>query len=580
MRKKVLWLVFIVAQVCLPLAAPGIEGRWGQDLGFHLMRIEGIAEGLENGVFPVKMQGLWMEGYGYPVSVYYGDFLLYIPALLRLCGVPVVAAYKIFVALVNLGTGLLALYSFRKIFGDDRVALVCAAAYLTAGYRLLNLYVRAAAGEYCAMMFLPLLAAAVWEIYRGKPAGIRERFSMATLLALALSGLIGTHLLTTEMAGVVLLIVGLIFWKRTFSREVFPTLALACGETALLNLYFLVPFLDYYLHVPVYLNRVMEGVKQIQEDGASLFQLLAFWASPFQRGDASTHLIATPGPLLLAVPVVGLILLFRRKLTRQTLLFWLGSLGLLLVSTCYFPWDFLAESSRVGQFLAQVQFPWRYVGPAALFLTLTLGSLFTRELPAERERTGRRLIGAEETQTGKTRRRSRSLRRLLRVAALLCVLQSLLFAGQYVRGYEPVFYSRRQDLDTCDMGMIEYLRYPTEREELTGEPAGDGMERIEIRSRRGTETVLLCTAGDQGGTVEAPVLNYPGYHVVDEEGNEYNIRDGENNVICFDLPAGFSGEITIRFTEPWYWRAGECLSLAPLVVIAVVAVVMRRGRHS
>ena len=298
MRKKVLWLVFIVALVCLPLAAPGIEGRWGQDLGFHLMRIEGIAEGLENGVFPVKMQGLWMEGYGYPVSVYYGDFLLYIPALLRLCGVPVVAAYKIFVALVNLGTGLLALYSFRKIFGDDRVALVCAAAYLTAGYRLLNLYVRAAAGEYCAMMFLPLLAAAVWEIYRGKPAGIRERFSMATLLALALSGLIGTHLLTTEMAGVVLLIVGLIFWKRTFSREVFPTLALACGETALLNLYFLVPFLDYYLHVPVYLNRVMEGVKQIQEDGASLFQLLAFWASPFQRGDASTHLIATPGPLL------------------------------------------------------------------------------------------------------------------------------------------------------------------------------------------------------------------------------------------------------------------------------------------
>ena len=580
MRKKVLWLVFIVALVCLPLAAPGIEGRWGQDLGFHLMRIEGIAEGLENGVFPVKMQGLWMEGYGYPVSVYYGDFLLYIPALLRLCGVPVVAAYKIFVALVNLGTGLLALYSFRKIFGDDRVALVCAAAYLTAGYRLLNLYVRAAAGEYCAMMFLPLLAAAVWEIYRGKPAGIRERFSMATLLALALSGLIGTHLLTTEMAGVVLLIVGLIFWKRTFSREVFPTLALACGETALLNLYFLVPFLDYYLHVPVYLNRVMEGVKQIQEDGASLFQLLAFWASPFQRGDASTHLIATPGSLLLAVPVVGLILLFRRKLTRQTLLFWLGSLGFLLVSTCYFPWDFLAESSRVGQFLAQVQFPWRYVGPAALFLTLTLGSLFTRELPAERERTGRRLIGAEETQTGKTRRRSRSLRRLLRVAALLCVLQSLLFAGQYVRGYEPVFYSRRQDLDTCDMGMIEYLRYPTEREELTGEPAGDGMERIEIRSRRGTETVLLCTAGDQGGTVEAPVLNYPGYHVVDEEGNEYNIRDGENNVICFDLPAGFSGEITIRFTEPWYWRAGECLSLATLVVIAVGAVVMRRGRQS
>ena len=580
--KKALWIVLLAALVCLPLAAPGLEGRFGQDLGFHLMRIEGIAEGLENGVFPVKMQSLWMEGYGYPVSVYYGDFLLYLPALLRLCGVPVVAAYKIFVALVNLGTGLLALYSFRKIFGDDRVALVCAAAYLTAGYRLLNLYVRAAAGEYCAMMFLPLLAAAVWEIYRGKPDSIRERFSMATLLALAVSGLIGTHLLTTEMAGVVLLIVGLIFWKRTFSREVFPTLALACGETALLNLYFLAPFLDYYLHVPVYLNRVMEGVKQIQEDGASLWQLLAFWASPFQRGDASTHLIATPGPLLLAVLVAGLILLLwkKRGLSRQTLFFWSASLALLLVSTCCFPWDFLAKSSSVGRFLAQVQFPWRYVGPAALFLTLTLGSLFVREFSAGRERMGGRLTAAEKTGNEGVGEKGRSLYRLFWIAAFLCVFQSLLFAGQYVRGYEPVFYSQRQDLDTYDMGMIEYLRYPTEREELTGEPAGEGMDRMEILSRRGTTTVLFCAAGDDGGTVDAPVLNYPGYHVVDEEGNEYNIRDGENNVIRFDLPAGFFGEITIRFTEPWYWRAGELLSLAALAVIAVGAVVMRRRRQS
>ena len=130
------------------------------------------------------------------------------------------------------------------------------------------------------------------------------------------------------------------------------------------------------------------------------------------------------------------------------------------------------------------------------------------------------------------------------------------------------------------MGMIEYLRYPTEREELAGKPVGEGMDRVELLSRRGTTTVLFCAAGDDGGTVEAPVLSYPGYHVVDEEGNEYNIRDGENNVICFDLPAGFSGEITITFTEPWYWRAGELISLATLVVIAVGAVVMRRGRQS
>ena len=45
-----------------------------------------------------------MEGYGYPISVYYGDILLYIPALLRLMGFSVTQCFKFYILMINIGT--------------------------------------------------------------------------------------------------------------------------------------------------------------------------------------------------------------------------------------------------------------------------------------------------------------------------------------------------------------------------------------------------------------------------------------------------------------------------------------------
>ena len=54
----------------------------GHDIYFHLMRIEGLAQGLGAGEFPVRIQPAWYDGYGYAVSVFYSDLFLYPAALL------------------------------------------------------------------------------------------------------------------------------------------------------------------------------------------------------------------------------------------------------------------------------------------------------------------------------------------------------------------------------------------------------------------------------------------------------------------------------------------------------------------
>ena len=76
--------------------------------------------------------------------------------------------------------------------------------------------------------------------------------------------------------------------------------------------------------------------------------------------------------------------------------------------------------------------------------------------------------------------------------------------------------------------------------------------------------------------VEIPILSYPGYHIVDEQGNEYNIREGKNHEIQWILPANFAGELVVSFEEPWYWRVGELLSLLGYIGTGMVLV---RGRR-
>lgn len=82
---------------------------WGADLEYHLFRIKGIADGLQHGQFPVRMQMVQVNGYGYPSSIMYPDALLYIPAVLNILGISVVNSYRLFALVVN---GLSVLFSY------------------------------------------------------------------------------------------------------------------------------------------------------------------------------------------------------------------------------------------------------------------------------------------------------------------------------------------------------------------------------------------------------------------------------------------------------------------------------------
>lgn len=532
-------LGFVTFICSLPIFADGIEGRFGQDLAFHLMRIEGIATELRSGVFPVKMQSLWMEGYGYPVSVYYGDLLLYFPAVLRLAGVPVIAGYKIYLLAVNFGTVCISYYCFRRIFGNREIAVICVMAYVTSSYRYLNLYIRAAVGEYSAMMFLPLIALAVYRIYTEEGTTRSMRFCNASYLALGMTGLIGTHILTVEMVCVVLVMVCAILWRKTFTKAAISTYVTAMVETLLLNLYFIVPFLDYYVHESVRINEVIGNARHIQGDGAYLTQFFAFFEQPFSSlpWSTSSRVAVSPGVVLMLALMGACYLWMHKKLSKTAKFCTAMSLILLFVSSNLFPWEWIGTSSRLGDLLAQVQFPWRYVELANVFLTLLLGYLLASGVQEE------------------TRKRM-----MLVITAIICIMSGY-FSSMYLDNMEAVTYTATEDLDTYDMGFVEYLRSGTEREAFTHELAVSEGVDAEIVSRRGTDVEIRCSAGGEGGFVELPILNYKGYYAIDENGDALSIADGKNNVIRIELPMRYEGSVSVGYRQAGYWVAAEILSL-------------------
>ena len=556
-RKYLLAMIGIIFAASIPVFYSGLDGH---DLMFHLNRIEGIARELRYGNFPVRIQSSWMAEYGYPVSIYYGDVLLYVPAMFRMFGFSIDEAYKMFVLSMNIAGAIIAEQSFKRIFLKRSTSLLLTLVYMTASYRLVDVYVRTAVGEYCALIFLPLLALAAYNIYcPNKNVTFKQNFANATILALGMSGIITAHVLSAEMAAFVLLLVCIVYFKKTLTLQTIRTYVMAIAETLLLCAGFLVPFVDYYLNVSV---EITAGVNQdaartIQEKGANIGDFFAFFSDPF--GDWYTALF-NPGIVLMLALVSGIALWSVRKATKDIKSLSVLAMITLFMATNVFPWNSLSHDFMLFDLLAEVQFPWRYVGMAIILLTILLGMIL------------------ERTEIEQYLKISKST--IIGVCGVICVLMTFVFTGYYGDNLERNVYYDTANLDTWDIMGEEYKRVGASTHEFRGEILGEGIEYIETVARKGCEMDVLCKIGKSGGTVTLPILNYKGYVVLDKNGNEFKIYDDENMLVTFNIPDKYEGMIYVRFVEPWYWTASFGVSMGTLMLLMFLGVKNRKASRS
>ncbi len=530
----------------------------GHDIYFHLMRIEGLAQGLRAGEFPVRIQPAWYDGYGYAVSVFYSDLFLYPAALLRLLGISLQDAYKVYVVLCNIATALISGYSFGKIFRKREIGVFGSCLYTLAPYRLVNLYTRGALGEYTGMIFWPLLIYSCVLLLNEDRNKVQLQKG-AVFMGISMAGMLQSHMLTAEIACMVLLLVVIVHCRRTFHKEV---MLAGCGAVAAalgLSAWFLIPFLDYMLFGRFNINSIRNNDIMIQRQGAFLSQVFAIFDNAVGQSldaGAGTAGDFTQGVgLSLMLSVIILMLLCIRGYLKQEerrnkqITITAVGLGVLMVamSTLYFPWDRLCRISRICRYIiVKIQFPWRFTGVAVGLLVVVWCAVLNY---TEREYDRRKKV----------------------ITICLAVGILLLSVGHFVidlnQRAERIQVRSVEEMDTFVASGEEYLPVDTVLDKLkTQELYKDDSVEISDVVYRGTSITMHVknTSAQQAG-LELPRLYYAGYQALEvtDEGQHFSIEvtDGTNHVIKLMIPEETEGNITLSFREPWYWRLAEIITL-------------------
>lgn len=558
-------LIVLTFIVSIPLMVDYLLS--GHDLPFHLMRIEGLKAGLLSRVFPVRIQPDWLNGHGYAASVFYGDVFLYIPAILRIFGITVQNVYKLYVLLVNIATIFISYYCFSKM-STKKCGLICAALYSLNIYRLTCLYIRAAVGEYTAMVFLPVVLYGLWKVYT-LPEDNKEHKQSWVTIAAGYTGIILSHMISCELVALFTVLTCLLLWKSTFSKKNFWVLFKAVVAIVLLNLWFIVPVMDYLSSAVYVINDPdMYTPYRLDERAAYPSQLFMniYGVTGSMQYSAGTQneMPMTLGSSYLLLFVAWFIWGTERTTEKDTnkkevwLCVLLGIFSLVF-ATYLFPYTALANIFPILEFPERsLQYPWRFLSVAALFFTW-LACLFFRNKRIE-------------------------LKKKYAVAVIVVVVavwQGISFMSQILNEKSPYRIYQEGNFTTCEVMNGEYLPIDSDIEDYVNKLTYDVSKiKVDFWNRYYNSIELnLTNMAQEIQQIEIPILYYKGYKAEINGGGQLGINAGTSGRISVNIPAGFNDTVLISFKEPWYWRCSEIISfMAYMFLIWTIIFKWRESR--
>lgn len=452
---------------------------------------------------------------------------MYFPALISFFK-SITTAYKIYVIAVNAGTVLIAYFCFQQISKSKYIGVASSIIYTLSMYRICNLYIRAAMGEYTAMMFYPLIVLGMWKILK------RDK---------------------DEKGNGCIISIKSVLQKNTLLQFLKSVCATVC-----LNVWFLVPFLDYSREdLDIFQN---VDFYEMQERGLTIYDIFA-WTTKGAgrvREDYSNRIPVTLGVSAVFIIILGIIVLAKNtewKEKEKVNIIWSFFLVVLsaLMTLRIFPWNKLERISLLHRLVVSLQFPFRFMAVCMVFVSLLACLLF---VVCERKINNRK-----------------NFMILLFAFCFLSAWQSMEFTDRIMMNSieypeEEPYTDITNILASTHNKLYHYVG--TNQDELYSDKDIKGDVIIENWERNGNESIsneftIKCKTEDETSII-LPLAYYPDYQCEDvETGNVYQTYRGTNNRLCAVLPENYEGTLWIKFKEPWFWRGSEFVSFISLIVL-------------
>jgi hypothetical protein len=513
-----------------------------QDLDYHILRIEGIKNEFLQGSFPPYIHSTFLNGYGYGNGLFYPEVLLYFPALLSAIGLSISVAYKVFIFFITLLNLISSYFSIKYISKNRYISLCFTALFILCQYRLSNVFVRAAAGEYCAFVFIPIVVAGMYDFFNND-------FKKAWILGLGFMGLFLTHTITFAIALVLMLTVLVIKWRYIFkNKALLLKLLKTTGAVILLTSFYWGPMLE----------QCFSGKFEFNEPWAAYFGIMPISVN---RVFDNTYYASIGLPLLF----LSIIRIFITKRSKQSLsaresnLFRLSDklliIGLVLVfmTTYLFPWSLLNDTP-----FNYIQFPWRLFSFASLFLSFVIATYIHLFI--------------------KGKQRSIALIAVFCITAYYAAsfLNPMLSVKKYT-DFDNSAETQANDYfqkpeNTFAIGGYEWLPLGTDVSKLT-EPNNAITEAGEKLPVIKNGTTVMFDTDSPSSFYDIPLLYYKGYKasLTDKNGNTHKLtveKSPNNNLVRVFNNVKLSGKITVSYAKTVIQKISIGLTVLSLFTIS------------
>lgn len=557
-HSKYLGYIIILFLSCIIIAPIfSMDLTQNNEAKIHMARILSIDSVLKDGIFPPIIDYSHMNGFGYALNLFYGPLTTYIPIIfLNILGTTGLAL-KVFTFFTVFLSGI-TMYNFiYTVTKRKSMATIGAIIYISAPYKLSNIYSRNAVGEYTAFIFIPLVFEGIYNIINDK--------NKKYILCIGIIGLILSHTISTVYTAIFAILFLLLNFEKLKKIKIWKSFVANTVVAIVVCLFYIIPIAEHMYNggYSIYDSTIMHtSPEEVFTTGLDFSDLFAN-----EFGDQEIRF--SIGIMTIVLTLLGVFCYKNIKEEYKSiyLCFFIVALVALVMSTKYFPWFIMPN------FMGVIQFAWRNLGFFAFFISLVcaINAVTFAEKSLRKE-------WAKETF-------------LFAIIISTCVFSSLGVMkywefentenekafDEYTSNTERIYpYSiNREYLPVKALDNIEYmirrdncLYIIDGSAEIVNEEKNKLLDKIELKNV------------SDNAVIELPYIYYLGYEVnVTYDNNEKEKIDtieSENGFLAIELEKCSSVTIVVEYKGTVAEKIGYVISLVGIVILIIMIFKERR----